>query len=189
MRALSIALLIGLVMAAVAARAGAEDGYVVAINCGVVPAGAPIDLVLPDNAPEYVDLAAAIGEALTRAGHQVAPVAGLRAGFEVSVNNGTGLRGGQAVDPADVESYREGQERVRVPLWTGPSGRGGAAARDDTVRLTVMIHDKANGRCLWQGEANHDLRGIDSWTVARKLVPFLVPRVGERVDRTPVALD
>jgi len=189
MRGLAIGVLIGTLAAAAAGRAAADDGYVVALNCGEVPARAAVDLVLPDNASDFVALGDAIAQALARAGHPVAPGAPLRASFEVEVHSGTGIGGGSAVDQADVESYRQGQDRVRVPLWTGQLRGGGAALRDDAVRLTVMIHDKANGRCLWQGEANHDLRGIDSWTVARKLVPHLVPRVGERVDRKDVVLD
>ncbi|MBM3487412.1 MAG: hypothetical protein FJX67_12395 [Alphaproteobacteria bacterium] len=176
--------------------AAKDEGYIVALNCGLVPAAAAVEVVPPDNAREILDVNRAVADALGRAGHPVVERGRVRVTFEIETRRDSGPARGQGVDQADIETYREGQERVRVPVWTGdvrtvfPGIRAPAQARPtDAVRFTLYVHDRDDGKCLWQGEAVHHLRGLEAWEMAIKLVPRLVPHVGKRVDQTAIDVE
>ena len=165
----------------------AGDGYVVALNCGEMPMDAALQVVAPDDAPGTAAVTEAIEDALEDAGYALDPAGALRVGFDVASRSDAPGRGPADGDPADSERYGEGQDRVRVPLYS--SDRRAAATPVGEVELTVTVHAKADGHCLWQGRAVYGLRGADPNELARRLVPFLVPHVGERVDLKPIELE
>lgn len=35
----------------------------------------------------------------------------------------------------------------------------------DEVWVTISINDKASGKCIWRGEAQHDSIGQDHWEI------------------------
>lgn len=59
---------------------------------------------------------------------------------------------------------------------------------DDTVRVEITINAKADGRCIWLGEARYDASGRDRWDVAVDIAPFLVDAIGKALDNTPFEL-
>ena len=191
---LAAVLAIGSAAAGDAAAKG--EGYIVALNCGIVPDKAAVEIVPPDNAREILDVHRAVADAFGRAGYPVVERGRLRVTFEIETRRDSGQARGQGVDAADIETYREGQERVRVPVWTGdvrsvfPGIRAPMQARPtDEVRFTLYVHDREDGKCLWQGEAVHPLRGGEPWEMAIKLAPRLVPHVGKRVDLTAIEVE
>ena len=54
---------------------------------------------------------------------------------------------------------------------------------------SMLVHDKSNGHCLWQGEARHPVEGADERDTARRLVPIVLGHLGKTLAPTPFSFD
>src|SRR5262249_54435630 len=87
------------------------------------------------------------------------------------------------------------ETEFRLNMWSssGDSVIGGVqrpgASAPSVYHLSVFVHDKTNGHCLWQGEARHPLEGSTEADVARRLVPVTLRYLGKTTQPTAFSLD
>jgi hypothetical protein len=174
------------------AAEGEGPGSLVAFACGTLPERSRVDVQLLDDTPSVVALRDAISRELARDGYTVAADGNVRVTFE-------------GVIERDRDPTREGYlgqlrstnraTEFTLNMWSssGDSVIGGVqrpgAAGASIYRLTVFVHDKTNGHCLWQGEARHPLEGNNELDTARRLVPVALRHLGHTVQPTAFALD
>ena len=179
-----------------AARAaeGEGPGQIVAFACGSVPPRGGIDVQVFDDAPVELALRDAIARELGRMGYTVAADAPLRLTFEGGMERELDARREARLG----ELQKSNNElTMRLNMWSssGDSVIGGVRRADPSgtdpsvYRLAVFVHDKANGRCLWQGAAAHPVEGQNEEVTARRLVPVALRRLGQTVQPTPFAFD
>jgi hypothetical protein len=176
------------------AAEGEGPGQIVAFACGTVPERARIDVQTFDDAPAEAALREAIARELGRKGYTVAVDAPLRLTFDGGIERALDAR-----REARLGELQKSNNEVtmRLNMWSssgdsvlGGVKRAGPSGSDPSVyRLLVFVHDKANGRCLWQGEAAHPVEGQNEDVTARRLVPVALRRLGQTVQPTPFAFD
>lgn len=174
------------------AAEGDGPGQLVAFACGTMPEQAQLDVQLFDDTPREKALRDTIEGELTRDGYTVAAVGNIRVTFEGAMER-------------DLDPSREGylgqlrstnrETEFRLNMWSssGNSVIGGVqrpgSAAPSFYKLTVFAHDKANGRCLWQGEARHPMEGNNEADIARRLVPVVLRHFGQTVQATAFSFD
>jgi hypothetical protein len=193
-RTLAIAVAAFFALSGIAPAAEGEGpGQLVALACGVVPPKARLDVQLSDDTPREKALREAIAAALKGDGFAVATDAPVRVTFEAQIN--------RVLDPTrkgyigKVDATNRAQE-FQLNLWSseGDSVLGGVqrpagSTGPNVNHLTVFVHDKANGRCLWQGEATHPMEGPNEVEALRRLVPVVLKHFGKTVPLTAFSLD
>jgi hypothetical protein len=190
--AIAVAAFFALSGAAPAAE-GEGPGQLVAFACGVVPAQARLDVQLSDDTPREKALRDSVAAALKGEGYALAADAPVRVTFEAAL--------ARELDPArqgylgKLDSTNRRTE-FQLNLWSsqGDSVLGGVqrpagSTGPNVNHLTVFVHDKTNGRCLWQGEAMHPMEGANEVEALRRLVPVVLRHFGKTVPQTAFSLD
>lgn len=173
-----------------AAAAGA--GRVVAFACGAFQPNSPIEVEALDDTPSQLALRKAIARALAQRGFTVTADAKQRLTFEDGMSRDLTGSGRRPLGELDANNDTA---TFRLNMWSsqGNSVLGGGntdvpAGQANEYRLSLFVHDRSNGRCLWQGEARHAVVGNDGLATARKLVPVLLDRLGRTVKPTAFEL-
>lgn len=175
------------------AAEGEGPGQVVAFACGVVPTKARVDVQVMDDTPREKALRDSIAATLRGEGYALAPDAPVRVTFEAGI--------ARTLDPirkgyiGKVDATNRVQE-FQLNLWSseGDSVLGGVQRPAGTTgpnvnHLTIFVHEKSTGRCLWQGEATHPMEGGNEVEATRRLVPVVLKYFGKTVSLTAFSLD
>lgn len=165
-----------------------------AFACETLPDPLQIDVQVLDDSKQNLTYAGQFANALQARGITVARTAPTTAILEVKT-----VREFQAApkgtlfdkrsDPASTGISGESDISVPGNIWSnrassifgGPKGPSDKLAVNQ-LRLSVTLNRRADGHCLWQGEALHELHGDDNPdAVAEKLIPALVRSLGQTV--------
>jgi hypothetical protein len=168
------------------------EGMLVAFACGTMDRQAAIDVEALDDTPAQMTLRKVIADELARHGFRVAGDARQRLTFEGGISREFTEQGRHTV--GELQSNNDITE-FRLNMWSsrGDSVLGGVqdfipANDPNQYRLTIFVHDRSNGKCLWQGEARHTVADHDAPGTARRLVPMLLDDLGKTVNATPFTL-
>jgi hypothetical protein len=183
-------------LAACSGAAAAEDegaGHLVAFACGVLPAKTKVDVQMMDDTPREKAMRDAIAAQLRAGGYAVAADAPVRVTFEAEIE--------RERDPArqgylgKLDSTNRRTE-FELNLWSsqGDSVLGGiqrpaGSAGPNVSHIIVSANDKANGKCLWRGEATHPMDGSDEVEAFRRIIPIVVRHMGQTVPLTAFSID
>lgn len=180
-------------------RAAAPAGAQAVLNafaCGALPVDYGLDVLVADDSKPMLRLRDALLKALAARGVRVSPNSPLQITLKLDT---VSVR-------VEYEERTEGPARRREGEVGGRlSGGGGAtpetlpplperhtvpreSAREE-VHLTLQVHDKANGTCVWQGDAAFRRDGRDEWPIAEALIPKLVATLGKTVRSRPVPIE
>lgn len=196
-RAAGAALVLALALGASAAQAqdnGAPQpkGVVVAFACGTLAPGASIDVEALDDTRAQLALQKTIAAELVRRGYRVADGADFTLTFEGGLTRTRPEIGQHAV--GSLQSNNDVTE-FRLNMWSSEGDSVFGGLKDfipendpNLYRLAIFVHDRSNGRCLWQGEARHDVVDNDAAATARKMVPVVLRRLGKTVKAARFAL-
>jgi hypothetical protein len=186
----------GLVCAFAGAARAAEGqgaGQLTSFACGVVAPKSRIDVQLMDDTPRDKAVRDAIAAELGREGYIIAADAPIRVTFEAEIartldQTRQGYLGKLNSTNRDTE--------FQLNLWSskGDSVLGGVQRPNDNsgpnmIHLTIFAHDKANGRCLWQGEATHPMEGTSVPDAVKRILPAVLKHFGQTVGATAFSLD
>jgi len=89
----------------------------------------------------------------------------------------------------------ESGAEVNVNVWSSTQdsvlgGRQeGGKAGNNVFHLNAVLRDQRSGEVVWQGDAYYVLNEPETERVARALVPPLVERMGQTVDREPLRIE
>lgn len=178
------------------------DGRFVAFACGVLPTPLAVDIVLPDDTQDNVQLANALGRMLRDGGVGIDKAAPVKLALETEV-----VREAERRRPRDLGEFRrstsndpslvdQNRTDMRLNLWSSRqdsvlTGRQEEVLSEgvDELRLAIKMNDKSNGRCLWQGEIVYPLRGGDPWRTAALLLPSMTGAFGRTIRNEPVRVE
>jgi hypothetical protein len=59
----------------------------------------------------------------------------------------------------------------------------------DQLHVVLNINSREDGRCLWRGEAIHDMDVGDPRRIGPALMRYLANNVGKAASRTPIRLN
>ncbi len=184
------------------------EGRVNAIICGDIPATMVLDVVLLDNADANLPVKDSFVATLRDRGVKISPGANLvltlgietvREAVSVKPPDMIEVRVGQAnedaarIEPGDTSVGEQGLTRVRANIWSnrrdsvlGGRRRVVEGEMIDQVKLSASLNRRADGRCLWQGDAVQELNGADAARAARMLAPLLAGSLGKSVRDRPL---
>lgn len=184
------------------------EGRVNAIVCGDIPATMVLDVVLLDNADANLPVKDSFVATLRRQGVRIASGAALvlTLGIEtvretvsikppdlIEVQVGQANKDAARVAPGDTSIGEQGLTRVRANIWSnrrdsvlGGRRRVVEGEMIDQVKLSASLNRRADGRCLWQGDAVQELNGADAARAARRLAPLLAGLLGKPVRDQPL---
>ena len=174
------------------AAEGEGDGQVVSFACGVLAPKSHVDVQAFDDTARDKALRDAIAAQLNRAGYVVAPDATVRVTFEAEIERERDP--GRQGYIGKLKSTNRDTE-FQLNLWSsqgdsvlGGVARPGGGTGPNTTHLTIYVHDKTNGKCLWQGEARHPMEGANEAEAARRLVPVVLGHFGKTIQPTAFSL-
>ncbi|MEE8333367.1 MAG: hypothetical protein V3R85_05925 [Alphaproteobacteria bacterium] len=184
------------------------EGRVNAIVCGDVPATLVLDVVLLDNADANLPVKDSFVATLRGRGVRIAPGASLvltlgietvREAVNVKPPDLVDVQVGQAnedsarTEPGDTSIGEQGMTKVRANIWSnrrdsvlGGRRRVVEGQMVDQVKLSASLNRRADGRCLWQGDAVQELNGANAARAARTLAPFLAHSLGKSIRNRPL---
>jgi hypothetical protein len=201
MRATPLTGLFLFVFLAAAATAQEAPGRLSSYFCGTMPANMSVEVVLLDNSDANLRIKDAFVDRLRRRGVAVQPGAALTLTLEIAAVREFEERGKEEslielrVGQANRELGQQGDVDLRGSVWSnsqdslvGGRRKGPASLAVNRVRLTASLNRRADGFCLWQGEAIHELDGQELEPVAMGLVPALVDAFGKTVTPRPITI-
>jgi len=184
------------------------EGRVNAVVCGKLPATIVLDVVLLDNADANLPVKDSFVATLKRRGVRIAPGAALvltlgietvREAVSVKPPDLIDVQVGQAnedaarIQPGDNSIGDQGLTKVRANIWSnrrdsvlGGRRRVVEGQMVDQVKLRASLNRRADGRCLWQGDALQELNGANAARAALSLAPFLAGALGKPVRNQPL---
>ncbi len=172
--------------------APSAQGMVVAFACGTVAPGAAFDVEALDDTPAQTKLRDTIAADLARRGYRVASGAPLTLTFEGGISRTRVEQGRHTV--GSLNSNNDVTE-FRLNMWSSEKDSVFGGLKDfipgndpNLYRLAIFVHDRADGKCMWQGEARHAVVGNNAAATARKLVPVVLRRLGKTAKVTPFTL-
>lgn len=202
MRATPLTGLFFFVFLAASATARDAPGRLSSYFCGTMPANLSVEVVLLDNADANLRIKNAFVDRLRRQGVAVQPGAALTLTLEIAAVREFEERGKEEslielrVGQANRELGQQGDVDLRGSVWSssqdslvGGRRKGPASLAVNRVRLTASLNRRADGHCLWQGEAIHELNGREVEPVAMALVPSLVGAFGKTVPPRPISIE
>ena len=184
--------------------AATEHSYITAFSCTRLPAPLTVEVVTFDDSDPALKLHGALLRELRDRRIAVDPKAALRLSIDMHVSfERARQRRPDLVTLSRREpefersTLHEGFEtRAEVNVWSSRSDSLVGGRRPTVIgknleqlRVVLAVHDKANGRCLWQGEAVRDLDGRDRWAEAARVLPALVRSIGTAAARKPLVVD
>jgi hypothetical protein len=169
-----------------------------AFACGTLPSPLRVDVQMLDNAERYVRFRKQFVEALRARGGAAVEGAETILTLDVRTEREFQRRSG-----GELLELRAGQENkdigaegdvfFRGNIWSSTSDSVlGGRKRDlgrlslNQLQVTATVNDRANGRCLWQGEILHNLQGEDPDAAAARILPILAGAIGKTVRNQPV---
>lgn len=177
-------------------------GRLSAYYCGSMPSDYSVDVVLLDNKDENLLIKDAFVSGLTRRGVTVREGAPLILTLEIApvreFEQSDGRRGiiEMRVGQPDYDLDQQGDVDVRGSVWSNTrdslvGGRRGGPSElaVNRLRMVAALNSRVDGRCLWQGEATHELGNREVPELALALVPPLVGAFGKSVAPTPLDAD
>ncbi len=175
------------------AAAGAQ-GSLQSFRCGEIPPGSALDVQTLQDTPEMLKLGDAVAETLRRDGFGISDDAPLRLIIDradplvprpdrpIGPPNGEGVERGTR---GDIEALGDQLDTLRRQ----ESAKRNISRGADDIRITMIVNEKAGGRCLWQGEVRHP-RGADEdyWKIAERAAVRLAGSLGKQLDNAPFTL-
>ena len=173
-----------------------------AYSCEALPDPLHVDIQVLDDSERNVALGKLFAKALQDRGVIVSNSAPTTAMLEVrTVRDFQGSPKASIFESGkDREITRNEQEAavsVQGNIFSNREGSLLGGPKDPPTKfslnqlgISVTLNRRADGRCLWQGEVLHDLRGQeDPDQLARKLIPILARAVGKSVRNRTVTVN
>jgi hypothetical protein len=169
------------------------DSRLNAFACEVLPTPLRVDVQILDNAERHVRFRDTFVARLRKAGVEVAGNAPHILTLEVrKVVEFERREGGEFFElRAGQENEnigRDGDLFMRGNVWSNQSDSVlGGRKRDpgqlstDQLQVNASVNRRDDGRCLWQGEIRHDLKGEDADDTAHQMLPILADALGKTV--------
>lgn len=185
-----------------AAEVRRDDAVLTAYAYAAYPSGAPVRLDPRNDAGDDPALLPGFARALERRGHRVDPAAALVLSFDLVPDDdvalpGRGPAGETLVMPLGAPGARVelGSDaslhfRLSVPLGQAGDARGRPAAGDAALyRLSVELDDRRAGRRIWSADLLFAADRRGHLGVAQAMVPVLLDRLGQTVDRLGITFE
>lgn len=176
--------------------ADAQPGSLTAFACGKLPSPLSVEIDAQDDSRQALQLKNALIKALTDRQARIADNAPLKISLHVeTVREGARYKGR---DLGEFSSGNRADDRTkfRMNLWSNRKDSVIGGRKDallsrglDELHVAIEIHDKSNGRCVWQGQARLDLDGQDEYATARRIIPILTNNLGKTIRSAPLELD
>ncbi len=194
---LALPCLIALIALSFGANAGPgaiATGHINSTACGKLPSPLSVAVRLADDTEANMELREVLLRRLEDAGVTVADDAPATLNIEVVRSSQATIHKGP-----DLGEFSDGtgqHTRFRMNVWSSQADSIMGGRRDrilsrsfDRLRIAIYINSRADGRCLWQGEAVHDLGGADARFVSERMIPALVDSLGTSVAGKPFQTD
>jgi hypothetical protein len=180
--------------APLAAEPSGPNGTLRSIACGKLDGRHHFELMLQDDSPTYIRVGRTLAAELQSKRAEVSSAAPLRLSLSIDTVHTSPRH--RRPDLGRFSHDTDRGTRVQLNVWSNQhdsliGGRRETVPRQatDEIRVEIAINDKANGRCVWQGEAVVDLDGRDADEVAATVIPLLVAHIGETVRGEAITVD
>ncbi len=189
------------IVAAAAAPAAAQAtdepaGRVTAFACESLPSPLKIDIEVPDASAQADRLRRVLVRSLAARRAIVTPGAPFRLNLYVGLVREPEIRKGRDLGRFSRGNANDERTQFRINLWSNRRDSIFGGRRDellsvavDKVHVEITLDSRADGRCVWQGEAVYRLDGRDEWAAAEQIIPMLVDRLGRSARAEPIELD
>lgn len=187
------------VLAAVPAAGQAADGRVgrvTAFACEALPSPLNVDVEVPDASPHAARLRRALVRSLGARQAIVSAGAPLRLSLYVGSVREAATRKGRDLGQFSRGNASDERTQFRINLWSNRRDSVIGGRRDevlsaavDELHVEITLDNRANGQCVWQGEAVLRLDGRDELAAAEQLIPLLIERLGRSASAEPIELD
>ena len=191
-----------------AAEQAPAAGHLNAFACEALERPLRVDVELLDNTDANMRLRDVFVETLKKMGAEITP----RATSVLSLDIET-IREAEQRKPGDMVDLRLGSENpdaridspidnkddfaeAHVNIWSNQrdsviGGRRNTVERQaiNQLRVTINIYSRQDGRCLWRGEALHQLDSGDERIVAEHVMRVLADAVGKPASHKPIRPD
>ncbi len=167
-------------------------GTMSALACTAMPAALRVAVEAQEDSAGFRRLKQVFIAGLRQRKAVIDAAARLRASLYVeAMREGTLPWAGR--EPHPVRNVNPASRSAFVDLWSNKRSSvfGGPRRRTlsvDRIQVSILIHDSANGRCVWQGEAVHATGGREEIDIAEQLIAALSRHIGATVRARPVRL-
>lgn len=194
----SIALLTVVALTGVsAARATADGaGLLSAYACGKLPIPLRVEVEAQDDSRKFMELKKVLIDALSARKTGIAANAPLKLSLFVETLRETERRKGRDLGQFSTGNRNDERTKFRMNLWSNRQDSVIGGRKDevlsqavDELYVGITVNDKANGRCVWQGEAKLNLDGRDEFATAQKMIPLLAKEMGRTIRSQPIFID
>lgn len=170
----------------------ASDGTLSAFACASLPANPRVAIEAQDDSAAFKRLKQAFVAELKARRVRIAATATLTASLYVESRRESSARHTERTTHP-VRPLSSPSRRAFVDLWSNKrdSVIGGKRPRSlsiDEIQVSILIHDRSNGQCVWQGEAVHAIGERDEIDIAEQLIEALAGHIGRSVPARPVRL-
>ena len=181
-----------------AAGQGVEKpaGRVTSFACVALPSPLNISVETPDAAAQTDRLRRVLVKSLGTRQAVVSPGAPLKLSLYVGLVRGPEIGEGSELDLIDSDDESDENIQIRVDLWSNRRNSVIGGRRDlnptvdvEKLRIEITLDSRANGRCVWQGNAEYRLDGRDETATAEKMIPLLIERLGRSAKAEPITLE
>ena len=187
-----------LLAAAVPAAGQAKDeavGRVTAFACEALPSPLKIEVETSDGSPQADRLRRVLVRSLAARQAVVTPGAPLRLNLYVESVHAPEISKRPDLDKISSDNDIDERIRIRVEIWSNSRNSIIGGRRDripaaaDELLVEITLDSRTNGRCVWQGKAVYKLGGRNELSVAEKIIPLLVERLGRSARAEPIEID
>ena len=170
----------------------APGGTLSAFACASLPASPSVAIEAQDDSAAFKRLKDVFVAQLKARKLRIAATAALKASLYIESKRETTVQDtGRTAHP--VRRLNPASRRAFFDLWSNKrdsiiGGKRPRALSVDEIRVSILIHDGSNGRCVWQGEAVHAIGARDELEIAEQLIGALAVHIGRSVRAQPVRL-
>jgi hypothetical protein len=171
----------------------ANPGYLTAFACGKLPSPLKVAIDAEDDTKQSRQLKDVLIKALSARATEIATDAPLTISLYVNTVREVARYKGRDLGELSVGNRNDERTKFRMNLWSNrkDSVIGG---RKDTLLsqglnelyVAITVHEKSNGKCVWQGEVKLDLDDQDEFSTARRVIPLLTRALGRTIRAEPL---
>ncbi len=168
------------------------SGTLTGFSCASLPAAPRVAVEAQEDSAAFRRLKQVFISGLRQRKAVVVDAAPLRASLYVdSMRENNAPLTGRVPHP--VRNLNPPSRSAFIELWSNKrtsvfGGRRSRSLSVDQIQVSILIHDSASGRCVWQGEAVHAIGDHDELDIAEQLVAALSRQIGVTVRAKPVRL-
>lgn len=174
--------------------ANGAPGIVSTVAFGEVPPERPIAVTPFGDDDLSMRVKARFEEALRQAGRSVAEAAPLTLSFETRLIQGRfsraeGNMGRFEADTGGMELNLNVWSSSQDSLLGGRQTGTAESRRANLLHMNAVLHDRATGKTLWQGDAYSEMLSSDEARIAASMVAPLAANLGRSVKQQPFDIE